>query len=178
MRRCPQDSPQVTWRMRRRNGDEKRDTRDWPEKQTALPAQKSQGISALSPVAESHLTGKNSSASLFGSSRVYPLWSINKQGHKTGSKGMNHVLRHKPAGTSSINFLTVRAESLQSCTTLCDPMDYNLPGSSVHGISQLRILWSVAIWGIFLTQGLNPRFLCLLHWQVGSLPLPATWEAL
>ena len=25
--------------------------------------------------------------------------------------------------------------------------------------------------GIFPTQGLNPRFLCLLHWQVGSLPL-------
>ena len=25
--------------------------------------------------------------------------------------------------------------------------------------------------GIFLTQGLNPRLLCLLHWQAGSLPL-------
>ena len=24
--------------------------------------------------------------------------------------------------------------------------------------------------GIFLTQGLNPRLLCLLHWQAGSLP--------
>ena len=24
---------------------------------------------------------------------------------------------------------------------------------------------------IFLTQGLNPHLLCLLHWQVGSLPL-------
>ena len=23
----------------------------------------------------------------------------------------------------------------QSCPTLCDPMDYSLPGSSVHGIS-------------------------------------------
>ena len=58
---------------------------------------------------------------------------------------MNHVLRHKPAGTSSINFITVRAESLQSCTTLCDPMDYNLPGSSVHGIFQARILEWIAI---------------------------------
>ena len=27
----------------------------------------------------------------------------------------------------------------QSCLILCDPMDYNLPGSSVHGISQARI---------------------------------------
>ena len=25
--------------------------------------------------------------------------------------------------------------------------------------------------GIFLTQGSNPRLLCLLHWQMGSLPL-------
>ena len=25
--------------------------------------------------------------------------------------------------------------------------------------------------GIFQTQGLNLRFLCLLHWQAGSLPL-------
>ena len=25
--------------------------------------------------------------------------------------------------------------------------------------------------GIFLTQGLNSHLLCLLHWQVGSLPL-------
>ena len=28
----------------------------------------------------------------------------------------------------------------QLCLTLCDPMDYNLPGSSVHGILQARIL--------------------------------------
>ena len=27
-----------------------------------------------------------------------------------------------------------------SCPTLCDPMDYNLPGSSVYGILQARIL--------------------------------------
>ena len=28
----------------------------------------------------------------------------------------------------------------QSCPTLCDPMDCSLPGSSVHGMSQARIL--------------------------------------
>ena len=28
----------------------------------------------------------------------------------------------------------------QSCLTFCDPMDYILTGSSVHGISQTRIL--------------------------------------
>ena len=39
----------------------------------------------------------------------------------------------------------VRAKSLQSCLTLCDPMDCTLPGSSAHGILQARILKWVAI---------------------------------
>ena len=33
----------------------------------------------------------------------------------------------------------------QSCPTLCDPMDCSLPGSSVHGIFQSKILEWVAI---------------------------------
>ena len=33
----------------------------------------------------------------------------------------------------------------QSCLTLCDPMDCSPPGSSVHGISQARILEWVTI---------------------------------
>ena len=33
----------------------------------------------------------------------------------------------------------------QSCPTLCDPVDYSLPGSSVHGILQARILEWVAV---------------------------------
>ena len=31
-------------------------------------------------------------------------------------------------------------EVAQSCPTLHDPMDYSLPGSSVHGIFQARVL--------------------------------------
>ena len=37
------------------------------------------------------------------------------------------------------------SEVAQSCPTLCDPMDCSLPGSSVHGILQARILEWVAI---------------------------------
>ena len=33
-----------------------------------------------------------------------------------------------------------RGEVTQSCSTLCDPMDYSLPGSSIQGIFQARIL--------------------------------------
>ena len=38
----------------------------------------------------------------------------------------------------------MHAKLLQSCLTLCNPMDCSLPGSSVHGILQARILeWVV-----------------------------------
>ena len=50
------------------------------------------------------------------------------------------------------------AKSLQFCLTLWDPMDYSLPGSSIHGIQQARILEWVAMpssLGIFPTQESN-----------------------
>ena len=37
------------------------------------------------------------------------------------------------------------AKLLQSCPTLCDPMDSSPPGSSVHGILQAGLLEWVAI---------------------------------
>ena len=37
------------------------------------------------------------------------------------------------------------AESLQSCPTLCDPIDGSLPGSAIPGILQARTLEWVAI---------------------------------
>ena len=37
------------------------------------------------------------------------------------------------------------SEVAQSCQTLHDPMDCSLPGSSIHGISQARVLEWVAI---------------------------------
>ena len=39
----------------------------------------------------------------------------------------------------------IRSEVTQSCPTPCDPMDYRLQGSSVHGIFQARVLEWVAI---------------------------------
>ena len=37
------------------------------------------------------------------------------------------------------------SEAAQSCPTLSDPMDCSLPGTSVHGIFQARVLEWVAI---------------------------------
>ena len=41
--------------------------------------------------------------------------------------------------------LKVEGEVAQSCPTLCDPMDCNLLGFSIHGILQARILEWIAI---------------------------------
>ena len=48
---------------------------------------------------------------------------------------------------SSVQLLAMLcyAKSLQSCLTLCDPIDGNPPGSAVSGILQARILEWVAI---------------------------------
>ena len=43
--------------------------------------------------------------------------------------------------TSSVQLSSVA----QSCSTLCNPMDYSPPGSSVHGILQEKILEWVTI---------------------------------
>ena len=45
-------------------------------------------------------------------------------------------------GLTSGNLAAAAAatKSLQLCPTLCDPMDCSLPGSSVHGIFQGRVL--------------------------------------
>ena len=52
----------------------------------------------------------------------------------------------KAGNAESIIFSTcVHAQALQSCLTLCDPMDCSLPGSSVHGVLQARILEWVAM---------------------------------
>ena len=66
----------------------------------------------------------------------------------------------------------------QWCLTRCEPMDCSPLGSSV-GFCQARdfpskntgVCCHFLLQVIFLTQGLNPHLLCLLHWQVDSLPL-------
>ena len=59
--------------------------------------------------------------------------------------------------------MKVKSESevTQSCPTLRDPMDCSLPGSSVHGIFQARVLESSAI-----------AFSRSLHWQQS---IPSLW---
>ena len=45
------------------------------------------------------------------------------------------------------------SEVAQSCLTLSDPMDYSLPGSSIHGIFQARVLE----WGAIASSDVKIR---------------------
>ena len=56
------------------------------------------------------------------------------------SSSLSNMLSHKTRTKSPKN-----AKSLRSCPTLCNPMNHSLPGSSVHGILQARILEWVVI---------------------------------
>ena len=65
----------------------------------------------------------------------------------------------------------------QLCPTLCEPMDYSPPGSSVHGILQARILEWIA--RLFSRESSWPRDGTQVSHIAGRLiTVWATWEAL
>ena len=61
----------------------------------------------------------------------------------------------------------------QSCLTLCDPMDCSLNAPLSMGFSRQEY-WSGLPFptpGDLPDPGIQPASLCLLHWQMDSLPL-------
>ena len=64
------------------------------------------------------------------------------------------------------------AKLLQSCPTLCDPMDCSPPGSSVHGIFQARVLeWGAIAFSVKRVKG---QELIIKHEDLElSLPVPS-----
>ena len=91
-------------------------------------------------------------------------------GYHGGKVKMGRIER---LGLTHIHCAYVLAKSLQSCPTLCDPMDYSPPGISVRGILQARIMEWVAIPSSRGSSQLRDgtHVLCLLHWRANSLPL-------
>ena len=75
--------------------------------------------------------------------------------------------------------MSMCAQSLLSCLTLCDPMDCSPPDSFVHGILQARILKWVAISssGDLPDPGIEPASLKSPALAVGFFTTSATWEA-
>ena len=74
----------------------------------------------------------------------------------------------------------MRAESLQSCLTLWDPVDHSPQGSSVHGIRQARIT-GVGCHAPPLEDhpcpGIEPASFMSPAWVGGFFTMSATWEA-
>ena len=84
------------------------------------------------------------------------LFSSSKEGEKYSAPFCYSVKLQVTFGMSYPGYFPFRfsflpspivflAKSLQSCPTLCDPMDCSPPGSSVHGILQARTLEWVAM---------------------------------
>ena len=67
----------------------------------------------------------------------------------------------------------MHARSLQSCLTLCDPLDCSPPGSSVYGILQARLLEWVAMSSSrdLSDPEIEPESSAIPALQVDSLPL-------
>ena len=60
---------------------------------------------------------------------------------------MENICRAKLVGMAAA--AAAAAKSLQSCPTLSDPDDNSLPGSSVHGIFQARVLeWGASAFSV------------------------------
>ena len=85
---------------------------------------------------------------------------------------------------SGFHYMLLLCSDAQSYLTLCDPMDCSLPGSSVHGILQARILEWVAI---PFSRGYSGNQGTKLHLSLspksppsagGFFTTSAAWEAL
>ena len=75
--------------------------------------------------------------------------------------------------SSILLFMCLCAQSHQSCPTLCDPLDCSLPGSSVHGTFQARILEWIAI---SFSRGSSPRDRIHVSCIAGSFFTPEPLE--
>ena len=63
--------------------------------------------------------------------------------HCSFAAPLQHPIRREPSLV--LHILRMRSEVAQSCVILRDPMDYSLPGSSIHVIVQARVLEWFAI---------------------------------
>ena len=95
-------------------------------------------------------------------------WCKEKEGAGEGAWNLL-VINHQKWSLTLYCYVCLSAKSLQFCPTVCNPMSYSPPGSSVHGILQIRILEWVVI--SFLRGSSRPRdqtpvsyFSCIGKW--------------
>ena len=105
----------------------------------------------MCPVKQGHWPGHPGWPSSLDASWLEP---VTREDRRRGLTTNNHIPKSPPAAwwgraaAARIYCCKLKeseSEVAQSCLTLCDPMDCGLPGSSVHGIFQARVLEWVAI---------------------------------
>ena len=119
-------------------------------------------------------------------SRPQRVWSFIRQPYETNAGGGGSSLSlnplHHPVLPQFLKFLWSRLRNFnysqlfsgggglvaKSCPLFHSSMDCGSPGSSVHGISQAKLLEWVATSGDLSNQGIEP---ISPAWQVDSLPL-------
>ena len=82
-------------------------------------------------------------------------------GHCIARKSQPQWKRHNEATSVKILLLCCCSLIAKLCLTLCEPVDYSPPGSSVHGIPQTRILECIS--NSFSKGSFRPR-----HWTLIS----------
>ena len=111
----------------------------------------------------------------FGGWSMESWWRCWRQGQQeTGSefhkrKGCRQIPAFRCGPNSSRDSMKVKVLATQLCLTLCTPVDYRSPGSSVHGSYSIRILAGYPFLspGDLPDSGMESRFPAL---QVDSLP--------
>ena len=110
------------------------------------------------------------------------LQLVNLLGVPVGHTEGIHQLSAEGRETFRYFLFTLWSEVAQSCVTLCSPMDCSLPGSSIHGIFQARVLEWVAI--SFSRGSFQPRDgtwvsyiagRCFTLWATREAPLLYTY---
>ena len=92
----------------------------------------------LQPEVSTHQTSKKNTRGE-NSHKHFPLKVMlteHQQNHRAEPQWCQHAGKSLSIGHESES----ESEVAHSCLTLCDPMDCSLPGSSVHGIFQARVL--------------------------------------
>ena len=88
--------------------------------------------------------------------KIHPGWNLKS------SNASLHLKLGFPGSSAAAAAAAAAAKSLQSCPTLCDPVDGSPPGSPVPGILQARILESanagdIRDVGLIPGSGRSPR---------------------
>ena len=111
---------------------------------------------------------------------LFKLFSPDGQHEKKKKTKHLNILINLSIKTTEILHLLNVCSVAQLHPTLCSPMNYNLPASSVHGVFHARILERVSVSSsraIFSDPGMEPVTLASPAFAGRFFTTSATWEA-